>query len=180
MGAHQPASRLHHLLPQLGGPAGLFLANMAVLIGSAIAGDQFFAWGWRIPFWLSIVMVGIGLYIRLGIFETPVFKRVIAEERVERVPAIEVLKRQPKQVFLSMFCRTAEQAPAYVYLAFVFTYTGQVLHQPRNFILTALLCAGLLSFITIPVSGALSDRFGRTRRGSPGAGRRRSRSRRAG
>ena len=75
--------------PQLGGPAGLFLANMAVLIGSTIAGDQFFTWGWRIPFWLSIIMVGIGLYIRLGIMETPVFRKIVAEEQVERVPAVE-------------------------------------------------------------------------------------------
>ncbi len=149
--------------PQIGGPAGLFLANMAVLIGSTIAGDNFFAWGWRIPFWLSIIMVAIGLYIRLGILETPVFQRIIKEERIERVPAIEVFRRQPKQVFLSMFCRTAEQGPAYIYLAFVFTYTGHVLHQSRNFILTALICAGLLSFITIPVAGALSDRIGRKR-----------------
>jgi MFS family permease len=149
--------------PQWGGPAGLFLANMAVLIGSAIAGDNFLQWGWRIPFWLSIVMVGIGLYIRLGILETPVFRRVVEQERVERVPAIEVLKRQPKQVFLSMFCRTAEQGPAYIYLAFVFTYGIQVIHQQRNFILTSLIVAGLVSFVTIPVAGALSDRFGRKR-----------------
>src|SRR6202041_875068 len=61
--------------PQWGGPAGLFVANIAVLTFSAISGDQFLVWGWRVPFWLSIVMVGIGLYIRLGIFETPVFQR---------------------------------------------------------------------------------------------------------
>jgi len=149
--------------PQFGGPAGLFLANMAVLLGSWIAGDSFFAWGWRIPFWLSIVMVAIGLYIRLGILETPVFKRIIEEKRVERVPAVEVFRRQPKQIFLSMLCRSAEQGPAYIYLAFVFAYNNHVLHQPRDFILTALICAGVLSFITIPVAGALSDRFGRKR-----------------
>ncbi|HEX6442362.1 MAG TPA: MFS transporter [Stellaceae bacterium] len=149
--------------PQFGGPAGLFLANMAVLIGSAIAGDQFFAWGWRIPFWLSIVMVAIGLYIRLGILETPVFRRIVAEERVERVPALEVLKRQPKQVFLSMFARTAEQGPAYIFLAFIFTYNNTVMHMSRDFVLTSLICAGLLSFVTIPLAGALSDRFGRKR-----------------
>ncbi len=149
--------------PQFGGPAGLFLANMAVLIGSAISGDQFFVWGWRIPFLLSIVMVGIGLYIRLGIMETPTFRRIIAEERVERVPALEVMKRQPRQVFLSMFARTAEQGPAYIYLAFVFAYGTQVLHQPRDFLLASLICAGLISFITIPLAGALSDRFGRKR-----------------
>jgi len=66
-------------------------------------------------------------------------------------------------VFLSMFCRTAEQGPAYIYLAFVFAYGTQVLHQPRNFLLTSLIVAGLVSFITIPVAGALSDRFGRKR-----------------
>src|ERR1700740_3262497 len=68
--------------PQFGGPAGLFLANLAVLAFSAISGDQFLTWGWRVPFWLSIVMVGIGLYIRLGILETPVFSRILEERRV--------------------------------------------------------------------------------------------------
>ena len=149
--------------PQFGGPAGLFLANIAVLIGSSIAGDQFFVWGWRIPFWLSIIMVGIGLYIRLGIMETPVFRKIVAEERVERVPAVEVMKRQPKQVFLAMFARSAEQGPAYIYLAFIFAYNNQVMHMSRDFVLTSLICAGLLSFISIPLAGALSDRFGRKR-----------------
>ncbi|MBV8494483.1 MAG: MHS family MFS transporter [Alphaproteobacteria bacterium] len=149
--------------PQFGGPAGLFLANMAVLIGSAIAGDSFFDWGWRIPFWLSIIMVAIGLYIRLGILETPVFRRIVAEERVERVPALEVMKRQPKQVFLSMFARSAEQGPAYIYLAFIFAYNNQVMHMSRDFVLTALIVAGLISFISIPLAGAASDRFGRKR-----------------
>jgi MFS family permease len=149
--------------PQFGGPAGLFLANMAVLIGSAISGDKFLVWGWRIPFMLSIVMVAIGLYIRLGILETPIFRRILAEERVERAPAVEVLKRQPKEVILAALARTAEQGPAYIYLAFVFAYGTQVLHQPRDFLLTALIAAGLLSFVTIPVAGALSDRFGRKR-----------------
>ena len=149
--------------PQFGGPAGLFLANMAVLVFSAISGDQFLVWGWRIPFLLSIVMVAVGLYIRLGILETPVFRRIVAEERVERAPALEVIKRQPKQVILAALARTAEQGPAYIYLAFVFAYGTQVLHQPRDFLLTALITAGLLSFVTIPLAGHLSDRFGRKR-----------------
>ena len=128
--------------PQLGGPAGLLLANIAVLVFSAISGDQFLVWGWRIPFMLSIVMVGIGLYIRLGILETPAFQRIVAEQRVERVPVIEVLKRQPKEVILSALARTGEQAPAYIYLAFVFAYGTQVLHQSRDFLLTALITRG--------------------------------------
>src|ERR1700687_5837629 len=70
--------------PQFGGPAGLFLANLAVLFFSWFSGDQFLVWGWRIPFLLSIVMVGIGLWIRLGITETPVFPKALDEESVER------------------------------------------------------------------------------------------------
>src|SRR6201982_2460839 len=81
--------------PQWGGPAGLFFANIAVLVFSAISGDQFLVWGWRVPFWLSIVMVGIGLYIRLGILETPVFRRILEERRIERTPVVEVIKHQP-------------------------------------------------------------------------------------
>src|SRR6516165_2198876 len=149
--------------PQLGGPAGLLLANLAVLIFSAISGDQFLVWGWRIPFLLSIVMVGVGLYIRLGILETPVFRRLVAEERIEQAPALEVIKRQPRQIILAALARMGEQAPAYIYLAFVFAYGTQVLHTPRDFLLTALVTAGLVSFITIPLSGHLSDRFGRKR-----------------
>jgi MFS family permease len=149
--------------PQFGGPAGLLLANVAVLTFSAISGDQFLVWGWRIPFLLSIVMVAVGLYIRLGILETPAFRRLLAEQRIEQAPVIEVVKRQPKAIILSMFARTAEQAPAYIYLAFVFAYGTQVLHQDRNFLLESLITAGLLSFISIPVFGALSDRIGRKR-----------------
>jgi MFS family permease len=87
--------------PQFGGPARLFLANIAVLFFSWYSGDQFLVWGWRIPFFLNVVMVGIGLWIRLGITETPVFQKVLDEERIERVPVLEVLKRQPKQVILT-------------------------------------------------------------------------------
>jgi MFS family permease len=149
--------------PQFGGPAGLLLANLAVFAFSAISGDQFFVWGWRIPFLLSIVMVGIGLYIRLGILETPVFRRLIAEERIERVPVVEVLRRQPREVILAACARMAEQAPAYIYLAFVFAYGTQVLHTSRDFLLMALIVAGLGSFVMIPLAGHLSDLIGRKR-----------------
>jgi MFS family permease len=134
-----------------------------VLVFSTISGDQFLVWGWRIPFMLSIVMVGVGLYIRLGILETPAFQRIVDEQRVERVPVIEVLKRQPKEVILSALARTGEQAPAYIYLAFIFAYGTQILNQSRDFLLTALITAGVISLFTIPIAGALSDRFGRKR-----------------
>ncbi|HEX3537523.1 MAG TPA: MFS transporter [Stellaceae bacterium] len=149
--------------PQFGGPAGLLLANLAVFVFSAISGEQFLVWGWRIPFLLSIVMVGIGLWIRLGILETPAFRRIVAEERVERVPVIEVIKRQPREIILAALARMAEQAPAYIYLAFVFAYGTQVLHQSRDFLLECLIVAGLVSIVSIPIYGHLADRFGRKR-----------------
>jgi MFS family permease len=149
--------------PQFGAPAGLLLANLAVLVFSTLSGDQFLVWGWRIPFLLSIVMVGVGLYIRLGILETPAFQRLITEKRIAQAPVFEVIKRQPKEIILSALARTAEQAPAYIYLAFVFAYGTEVLHTKRDFLLTALIAAGLLSFVTIPLSGYLSDRIGRKR-----------------
>jgi MFS family permease len=120
--------------PQFGGPAGLFLANVAVLFFSWYSGDQFLVWGWRIPFFLSIVMVAIGLWIRLGITETPVFQKILDEDRVERVPVLEVLKRQPKQVILSALLRMPEQAPGYIVGTFIFTYATTVLGVARNFV----------------------------------------------
>jgi len=149
--------------PQWGGPAGLFLANLAVLAFSAISGDQFLDWGWRVPFWLSIIMVGIGLYIRLGILETPIFSRLMSENRIERVPVIEVIKRQPKEIILTALARMAEQAPFYIFTAFVFTYGTMVLPGSRDLLLTALLTATILSFVVVPLSGHLSDRIGRKR-----------------
>ena len=127
--------------PQFGAPCGLALANLAVLFFSWISGDQFLIWGWRIPFFLSIVMVGIGLYIRLGIFETPVFASIVAEERVARAPSVEVIKRQPKEVILSAFARMAEQGPGYVYIAYIFTYGTAVLGASRDFLLAGLVTA---------------------------------------
>jgi len=149
--------------PQWGGPAGLFLANILVLIFSAVSGDQFLAWGWRVPFWLSIIMVGIGLWIRLGILETPVFQQILDKEKVARAPVLEVLRRHPKEIILTALCRNAEQGPFYIYAAFIFTYGSTVLHSSRNFLLTALMIATGLSVITIPLSGAISDRIGRKR-----------------
>ena len=149
--------------PQFGVPAGLFLANLAVLAFSEISGSEFLTWGWRIPFFLSIVLVGIGLYIRLNILETPIFTRLVAENRIERTPMLEVIKRQPKQILLSALARMGEQAPFYIFTAFVFTYGTVVLGTSRDFLLTAVLTASVLSFFTIPFCGHLSDRIGRKR-----------------
>src|ERR1700733_33472 len=147
--------------PQFGAPAGLFLANVAVLVFSWISGDQFLVWGWRIPFLISIVMVGVGLWIRLGILETPVFQKILDEERVERVPVWEVLKRQPKQVVLTALLRLPEQAPGYIVGAFIFTYGTTVLGFSRDFLLLAVISQTVLGFLWVVVAGHLSDRVGR-------------------
>src|ERR1019366_4914986 len=76
--------------PQFGVPCGLFLANLALLVFSQMSGDQFAAWGWRMPFALSIILVGIVLWIRLGILETPVFQQLLKENKIERAPVIAV------------------------------------------------------------------------------------------
>jgi metabolite-proton symporter len=147
--------------PQFGVPCGLFLANLAVLAFSQMSGEQFLSWGWRIPFAVSLVLVGVGLYIRLGILETPVFAKLLEERQVERTPMLTVIKRHPREILLSAFARMAEQAPFYIFTAFIFSYGIETLHVSRNFLLTAVLSASVLSFISIPLFGHISDRIGR-------------------
>lgn len=147
--------------PQFGVPCGLFLANLAVLAFSQMSGEQFLSWGWRVPFALSLVLVGVGLYIRLGILETPVFARLLAERKVERSPMRTVIKQHPKEILLSALARMAEQAPFYIFTAFIFSYGIDSLHVSRNFLLTAVLSASVLSFVSIPLFGHLSDHIGR-------------------
>jgi metabolite-proton symporter len=149
--------------PQFGVPAGLFLANLAVLVFSRLSGDQFLEWGWRLPFFLSIILVAVGFYIRLGILETPVFTRLAAENKIERTPIAEVIRRQPKEIVLTALCRMGEQAPFYIFTAFVFAYGTTTLHVGRDFLLFAVLSGSLLSFVSIPLFGHLSDRIGRKR-----------------
>jgi metabolite-proton symporter len=147
--------------PQFGVPCGLFLANLAVLAFSQMSGEQFVSWGWRIPFALSLVLVGVGLYIRLGILETPVFVKLLAERKVERSPMRAVIKHHPKEILLSALSRMAEQAPFYIFTAFIFSYGIETLHVSRNFLLAAVLSASVLSFVSIPLFGHLSDHIGR-------------------
>ena len=149
--------------PQFGAPMGLFLANGAVLLFSRLSGDQFLVWGWRVPFLISIVMVGVGLWIRLGILETPVFRRILDEKRVERVPVLEVLRRQPRQVLLTALLRLPEQAPGYIFGTFVFTYGTTVLGMTRDFLLLGVLAQTVLGFLWVTVAGRLSDTVGRKR-----------------
>jgi MFS family permease len=147
--------------PQFGVPAGLFLANVAVLVFSTWSGDQFMVWGWRIPFALSIILVGVGLWIRLGILETPVFQKLLESDKIEKAPILEVVKKQPREIILSALARMSEQAPFYIFTAFIFAYAVNTLKMNRDFILAAVMAAAVVSFVTIPLSGHISDRIGR-------------------
>jgi metabolite-proton symporter len=147
--------------PQFGVPAGLFLSNLVILGVSAWSGDGFATWAWRVPFFLSIILVGIGLWIRLGILETPVFQQLVQTRRIEPAPIIEVIRKQPREIILSALLRMAEQAPFYIFTAFVFAYGTNTLKMSRDLILAAVLVASCVSFITIPLSGHISDRIGR-------------------
>src|SRR5947208_2154197 len=147
--------------PQWGVPAGLFLSTIVMLGATNWSGDQFLSWGWRIPFFLSIVLVGVGLWIRLGILETPVFQQLLDDRKIEKAPIIEVFKKHPKEIILSALLRMSEQAPFYIFTAFIFAYAVGTLHMSRDFILIAVLVASCLSFVSIPLSGHISDRIGR-------------------
>jgi len=147
--------------PQFGVPCGLFLSTIVMLGATSWSGDQFLTWGWRIPFFLSIILVAIGLWIRLGILETPVFQKLLSQKKIEHAPVIEVFKKQPKQILLSALLRMSEQAPFYIFTAFVFAYGVGTLHMSRDFILSAVLVASCVSFVSIPLSGHISDRIGR-------------------
>ena len=148
--------------PQFGVPVGLFLATVVTLITQNLTGASFLTWGWRIPFLLSIILVGVGLYIRLGILETPVFQALMAERRVEPRPVREVVRRNWREIILSALLRLPEQAPFYLFTTFVYTF-GTVLKFQRSFLLTAVVVASLVSFVTIPLFGHLSDVIGRKR-----------------
>jgi MFS family permease len=126
-----------------------------------LSGEQFVTWGWRIPFALSIILVGVGLWIRLGILETPVFQQLLDEKKIEKAPIIEVFKKHPKEILLSALLRLSEQAPFYIFTAFIFAYAVGTLHMSRDLILMAVLVAACVSFVTIPLSGHISDRIGR-------------------
>jgi MFS family permease len=147
--------------PQFGVPVGLLMSTLVVAASSAATGSNFLVWGWRIPFLLSILLVGVGLYIRLGIMETPIFRAIVAEKRVEMRPMTEVLKLNWREIILSALLRLPEQAPFYIFTVFVYTYGVTALKFERQFLVYAVSVAAIISFVSIPLFGHLSDRIGR-------------------
>ncbi|GAA3256784.1 MFS transporter [Nonomuraea helvata] len=145
--------------PQFGVPVGLVLGYLALEVFQPL--DPY--WGWRIPFLLSIVMAGVGLYIRLGILETPVFAKVLKENRVERVPVREVIVRNWREIVLSALLRTGQQAPFYIFTVFILTYATKTLGFEAGEIYPYVIAAGIVSLFTVPFWGYISDLVGRRR-----------------
>ena len=137
--------------PQMGVPAGLFTANLAVLAFSAWSGDAFLTWGWRIPFLLSVILIVLGLWIRLSVEESPTFRRLASENRIEKAPALTVMRHHPREIILSALARMGEQAPFYIFTAFVFSYGVTTLKMSRDLLLVAVMAASVLSLITVPL-----------------------------
>jgi MFS transporter, MHS family, shikimate and dehydroshikimate transport protein len=147
--------------PQIGVPAGLLLST-AVFAGFArLPEEQFLSWGWRVPFLLSILLVGVGLIIRVRVLETPAFTRVKAARTEARRPIVEVLRTHPKEVLLAMGLRFAENGAFYIYTVFVLVYGTQKAGIHRQTVLNGILIAAACALVAIPVCGALSDRVGR-------------------
>ena len=147
--------------PQIGVPAGLLLANLVFSRFARMPEADFLAWGWRVPFLLSIVLVAVGLIIRLRILETPAFARLKETRQEARQPIIEVLRRYPKEVLLAMGARLAENGAFYIYTVFVLVYATQHVHMDRNIVLWGIIIGSAIELAAIPVFGALSDRIGR-------------------
>lgn len=147
--------------PQIGVPAGLLLSTGVFALVTRMPEEAFLSWGWRIPFLLSLLLVGVGLVIRVKILETPSFEKIKASGSEARQPIIEVITRHPKQVLLAMGARIAENGAFYVYSVFVIAYATQQVGMDRTTILSGILLAAALELMAIPFFGFLSDRVGR-------------------
>jgi MFS family permease len=147
---------------QIGPPAGNILANgVLALLGVTMTDAQFLSWGWRLAFLLSAVLVVFGLWIRVRLEETPVFKAL--EQRGDRpvAPVSEMFRTQRRALVAAVLCRVGPDVLYALFTVFVLTYITTQLGLPRNFGLTAVLAGSALQLVLMPLAGALSDRFNR-------------------
>ncbi|HLI09691.1 MAG TPA: MFS transporter [Ktedonobacteraceae bacterium] len=154
--------------PQTGVPLGLALSAAALLIFHAIfpgetAGSAWFSIGWRIPFFLSLLLVIVGLYIRLRILETPAFNQVKQEGRISRVPLVEVFNHYWREIILAALLRSAEQAPFYIFTTFILSYGVKDLKLSSNLLYAGIIITAVFSFVMMPTYSSISDRVGRKR-----------------
>ena len=150
--------------PQMGVPIGLILSTVIVNIVQGAAGASFVTgFAWRIPFFISALLVVIGLYIRLRILETPLFAQVLNQKREVSSPIVEAFRHSTPEILLSAGARFVEQAPFYLFTTFVITYGVDKLLLERTLILNAITIAAVVELFTIPLFGYLSEYVGRRR-----------------
>ncbi|MGV9504397.1 MFS transporter [Streptomyces tendae] len=153
--------------PQTGAPAGQLLATGVLSLLTAVLSDAAFnSWGWRIPFLLSGVLVMVGLWIRLSVDESPVFKQALAQAesrkaKAEPLPLVAVVRYHWRDVLIAMGARMAENISYYVITAFILVYATSAADVSKQTALNAVLIASAVHFAVIPAWGALSDRIGR-------------------
>jgi metabolite-proton symporter len=161
---HSPPDRrgLSGSWPQMGVPAGLFLSTVVFgLVSSTLGEEQFLAWGWRIPFLLSIALIAVGLFIRLRILESPAFVRLQQHGLREARPLLAAVRDYRRNLLLAMGMRVAENGLFYVYTVFVLSYGPAALGVSRETMLWGVTLAALIGLAAIPFFGGLSDRVGR-------------------
>jgi MFS family permease len=125
--------------------------------------DQLMTWGWRIPFLASFVLFGVGLWIRLGILETPFFERMVAAEQRSSRPVVEAIRNNGREIVLTCLVRMGQHASFYLFTTFALSYGVASLGLPQQSFLTVILIAGVVSLVTTPLWGWLSDVIGRRR-----------------
>jgi MHS family shikimate/dehydroshikimate transporter-like MFS transporter len=147
---------------QMGVPAGIVLANgIYLLFETSLSEEAFLAWGWRVPFLLSIVLVAVGLYVRLRIEESPAFSEIQESHAETQRPVMDVIRNQPKNVLVSLGARLGDNTIFTIFEVFTLTYLTQQVGLPESVALAGVLVGAGLEFFTIPLFGALTDRIGR-------------------
>jgi MFS transporter, MHS family, shikimate and dehydroshikimate transport protein len=161
---HAPANKkgFYGSWPQLGAPLGLVLGTLVFsLVSHFLTDTQLYAWGWRLPFLFSIVLVVVGLWIRFTIAESPEFQKIKDSGQEVKMPILDAIRTYPKNILLAMGARFAENGFFYIYATFVLAYATQSLGMNRQDILNGVLIAAAIESFTIPAFGALSDHVGR-------------------
>ncbi|MDE3724866.1 MFS transporter [Nocardiopsis sp. N85] len=150
-------------VPQMGITLGMLLASLALTLMSLLPDAQFEAWGWRVPFVASVLLVLLGLWIRSGIDETPSFQKAKEEGSVARLPVVETFRFHWRAVLVAVGAKVVETAPFYIFGTFVVSYATGTLSFENTEALNAVTLAAVVASVLIPVYGALSDRWGRQR-----------------
>ncbi|MGE7903527.1 MFS transporter [Peribacillus sp. NPDC094092] len=148
-------------MTQLGVPIGMLISTSVVSLCIFLTGENFGVWGWRIPFLLSIVLVFIGLFIRLGIEESPEFTKMKEENRTAKSPVLESIKGYPREIVFAALTRLADNVPFYIYTTFAIYYATVHIKLDKQFITNAVLLVSIVFLVVVPLSAHLSDRFNR-------------------